>query len=252
MAQDRTDFTPSSTAATRQGASAATPSMAERADAHAEETWRTTRAAGSNVVEQGQALGRRLMRDPLSAESMAVFVVGAAAGLALAYTLFRYAGSSTDRSGRADQTGSRLNTLIQISRDGERGFEACADGVTDEELKRVFREGAERCRAGALELERNVRMLGADPESGGTTSGAFHRAWVNVKSTVTGMDEAAVLNECERGEDVAKRVYGEVLRTAMPQSVRAIVERQYRGVVQNHDRIRALRDRRSKAGSGGA
>jgi uncharacterized protein (TIGR02284 family) len=191
------------------------------------------------------------MRDPLSTESMAVFVVGAAAGLALAYTLFRYAGSSSDRSGRAEQAVSSLNTLIQISRDGERGFEACADGVTDEELKRVFRDGAERCRAGALELQRQVRMLGGDPERGGTASGAVHRAWVNVRSTVTGMDEMAVLNECERGEDVAKRVYGEVLRTAMPPSVKAIVERQYRGVIQNHDRIRALRDRRTRAAGGG-
>jgi uncharacterized protein (TIGR02284 family) len=252
MAQDRTEFTPSSTSDTRQEASAGAPSVAERAGGLSEEAWKTTRAAGSSVAAQGRALGQRLMRDPLSTESMAVFVVGAAAGLALAYTLFRYAGSSSDRSGRTEQAVSGLNTLIQISRDGERGFEACAEGVTDEELKRVFREGAMRCREGALELQRQVRMLGGDPESGGTTSGALHRAWVNVKSTVTGMDEAAILDECERGEDVAKRVYGEMLRTAMPQSVRAIVERQYRGVVQNHDRIRALRDRRRGAASGGA
>jgi Domain of unknown function (DUF2383) len=31
----------------------------------------------------------------------------------------------------------------------------------------------------------------------------MHRAWTNIKSTITGMNEHAVLGECERGEDTA-------------------------------------------------
>ena len=74
---------------------------------------------------------------------------------------------------------------------------------------------------------------------------SLHRGWVNIKSTITGMDEAAVLAECERGEDAAKRAYEAALKKDLPLDVRSIVERQYQGVKQNHDRVRDLRNARS-------
>ena len=68
-----------------------------------------------------------------------------------------------------------------------------------------------------------------------------HRAWVDIKSTITGMDEAAVLAECERGEDVARKAYEDALSKDLPADVRSMVERQYQGVRQHQDRVRQLR-----------
>jgi len=51
-----------------------------------------------------------------------------------------------------------------------------------------------------------------------------------------------VLNECERGEDVAKQVYGDALKKDLPMDVRSMVERQYQGVLENHDRVKAMRN----------
>jgi uncharacterized protein (TIGR02284 family) len=62
------------------------------------------------------------------------------------------------------------------------------------------------------ELQAKVRSLGGDPERRGSVSGSLHRGWVNLKSTITGMSEEAVLAECERGEDVAKRAYEDALK----------------------------------------
>ena len=70
----------------------------------------------------------------------------------------------------------------------------------------------------------------------------LHRGWVDIKSTITGMDEGAVLAECERGEDVAKKAYEEALAKDLPGDIRSIVERQYQGVRQHHDRVRQLRN----------
>ena len=53
----------------------------------------------------------------------------------------------------------------------------------------------------AAELEAKVPGLGGQPAQGGSVSGSMHRAWTNIKSTITGMNEHAVLAECERGED---------------------------------------------------
>ena len=137
---------------------------------------------------------------------------------------------------------STLNDLIETSKDGEQGFRTCADAVTRPQLKQFFETAAERCTQGALELQNKVRSLGGDPERSGSASGTLHRGWVNIESVVTGKNEAAVLNECERGEDVAKRVYGDALKKDLPMDVRSMVERQYQGVLENHDRVKAMRN----------
>ena len=96
-----------------------------------------------------------------------------------------------------------LNDLIETSRDGEQGFRTCAEGVTSPNLKTLFEAAARRCAEGAAELEAKVRGLGGQPAQGGSVSGSMHRAWTNIKSTITGMNEHAVLGEWERGEDTA-------------------------------------------------
>ncbi|HKF95481.1 MAG TPA: PA2169 family four-helix-bundle protein, partial [Gammaproteobacteria bacterium] len=86
------------------------------------------------------------------------------------------------------------------------------------------------------------RRLGGDPDTSGSASGAAHRAWVNVKSAVTGKDDKAILQEVERGEDVAVESYQKALKKDLPADIRALVERQYQGVQENHNRVRDLRD----------
>ncbi|MBV9523497.1 MAG: PA2169 family four-helix-bundle protein [Alphaproteobacteria bacterium] len=137
---------------------------------------------------------------------------------------------------------STLNTLIETSRDGENGFRTCADGVDKPDLKTLFNEAARRCAQAIAELEGKVRGLGGSVATSGSSAGSLHRGWVNIKAAVTGKDEAAVLNECERGEDVAKRAYEVALKKDLPADIKAVVERQYHGVKQNHDRIRDLRN----------
>jgi uncharacterized protein (TIGR02284 family) len=173
-------------------------------------------------------------------------LVGAAIGCAIAYAI--YARSTPPvpwrvTRDRSDGVITTLNGLVEISKDGERGFRACADGVKDAELKAFFERAAQRCADGARELQGHVRAFGGEPEEGGTWSGSAHRAWVNVKATITGLDDLAILNECERGEDVAKAAYASALKAHLPPHVRSVVERQYEGVRQNHDRVRELRNR---------
>jgi uncharacterized protein (TIGR02284 family) len=98
-----------------------------------------------------------------------------------------------------------LNGLLETTKDGVNGFRTCADGVKSPQVKKLLEDAARRCDEGAAELEAKIRGLGGEPATSGTAGGAIHRAWTNIKSTITGMDEHAVLAECERGEDVAKK-----------------------------------------------
>jgi uncharacterized protein (TIGR02284 family) len=141
-----------------------------------------------------------------------------------------------------NQVAATLNKLLETTKDGESGFRTCADAVKNTELKKVLEDAACKCDEGAKELEAKIRSLGTEPAASGTAAGALHRAWTNVKSSVAGMSDYAVLTECERGEDVAKRVYEEALVEDLPAEVKNLVQHQYEGVKLNHNRIRALRD----------
>jgi len=105
----------------------------------------------------------------------------------------------------------------------------------------MFQHAASRCAQAVSELQAQVRALGGDPERRGSVSGSIHRAWVVIKSTITGMDEAAVLAECERGEEVARKAYEDALSKDLPADVRSMIERQYQGVRQHQDRVRQVR-----------
>ncbi|MGI4852348.1 MAG: PA2169 family four-helix-bundle protein [Janthinobacterium lividum] len=137
---------------------------------------------------------------------------------------------------------SVLNKLIKTSKDGEQGFRNAAENVSNESLKQMFLEKAQGCKAAAQELQLHVTHEGEEPEESGSIMGAIHRGWMNVKSTIAGQDDHAILAECERGEDVAKATYANALKEDLPSDIRAVVQHQYQGVLSNHDQIRDLRD----------
>ncbi len=99
---------------------------------------------------------------------------------------------------------------------------------------------ASRCAVAAAELETHIRALGGETHHSGAVTGALHRAWSNLKSSVSTMDDHAVLAECESAEDTAKGAYEAALKKDLTANVRALIERQYQGVKENHDRIRHL------------
>lgn len=136
-----------------------------------------------------------------------------------------------------------LNDLIENCRDGEYGFKACAEHTQSTELRELFQSRSRECNGAALELQSLVTQLGGTPESSGSASGAVHRGWVAVKGTLSGYSDLAMLEECERGEDVAKARYKKALEQDLPVNVQMVVTRQYDGAVRNHDQIRLLRDR---------
>ena len=141
-----------------------------------------------------------------------------------------------------DEVIATLNGLIATSRDGEEGFRTCAEAIKNPQLKSFFEQKAQRCALGAAQLQDKVREFGGDPGHGGSTAGALHRFWINIRSTLAGMDEHAILDECERGEDAAKRAYEDALKKDLPADVRLLIEKQYREVKANHDSVQAMRN----------
>ncbi len=145
-------------------------------------------------------------------------------------------------SGTNDESVSTINGLIAICRDGEEGFKEAADGVASSDLWSLFQNLSVQRRQFADDLQTVVQTLGDQPKESGSLAGAAHRAWIDLKSVLTGNDDTAILNECERGEDQAKNAYQEALSKDIPDLARKVVQDQYEMVLIAHDRIKALRD----------
>ncbi len=141
---------------------------------------------------------------------------------------------------------SILNDLIETSKDGEKGFQTSAEDIKNPAVKAFFLSRSTEIATAVRELQTEVRALGGDPETSSSVSGTLHRAWVDLKSTLTGKDDVAILNEVERGEDVALKAYKEALEKArekaVPSNVVTLIQKQLTGVQANHDKVKALRD----------
>lgn len=139
-----------------------------------------------------------------------------------------------------------INNLIETLKDGQEGFRQAAEAVKDPQLKSLFNSYSQQRARFATELENKVSELGETPETSSSAPGALHRAWINIKSVLTSGDDAAILSEAERGEDVAVKEFKEALENGLTAPLRDLVSHQYREVQSAHDRIKMLRDTAKK------
>ena len=137
--------------------------------------------------------------------------------------------------------------MIEISRDGQNGYSDGSEHVKNPELKRWLSEvKLDRAKfAGDLEAEA-VRYGKSDVDRSGTTLGAIHRGWANLKSALGGGDES-ILASMEQGDKFAKDYYDRYIRdNSLPDELLGLIRNQAQAVVGTLDRIRALR-RQQKA-----
>lgn len=140
-----------------------------------------------------------------------------------------------------EQLVSTLNNLIMTCKDGQEGFHSAGQSVQNTELKKLFHTYAQHCRQLLAELQPEVRNLGGDPVRRGSISGNLHRGWMNLRQVLVDANDAAVVVEAERSEDIMLKSYEEALKEELPPTVRTVISRQYVEVKQVHDRISALK-----------
>jgi uncharacterized protein (TIGR02284 family) len=132
-----------------------------------------------------------------------------------------------------------LHHLIEICKDGERGFRTAADHVTAPILKTLFADLAAQRKQFAEELEPHLHRLGGLPD-GGSSAGTFHRGWMFLRGMVPGSHDHAIVTEAERGEHAALDAYQEALNGMLPPTVTDLVEAQRDAISDANERIRTI------------
>ena len=145
----------------------------------------------------------------------------------------------------AKATQTLINELVETLKDGQKGYAEAMTHVEDTQLKETFKKYTVQ-RAGFItEIEDQMFKLDLHPDANESSSitGTVHRAWIDLKSALTSKDNKAILNECERGEDYAKKAYQTALKTQdLPSNLKSVIEKQYQDVQEAYDTIKSLRD----------
>lgn len=142
----------------------------------------------------------------------------------------------------SEETIETLQDLIQVNIDSAKGFQESAEKIEDVNLSNLFKEMAKTRTSLANDLKSHVQYTGERPRKDGTYLASIHRAWIDLKSKVSGGDATSILVEAEKGEDHIKAAYEDALKKTAGSTVNDVLTKQYAAVKSGHDRIRDLRD----------
>ena len=135
-----------------------------------------------------------------------------------------------------------LRTLTDTLADSVNGYREAAQHVDSAEFRQMFTElGDERSQV-LSDLEAELGRMGGSAGRDGTTLGTLHQRWLDLKASIAGNDDKAVINEVERGEDYLKGKFMAAMKSdALEGDARGIVERAFASVREGHDRVSALK-----------
>jgi uncharacterized protein (TIGR02284 family) len=139
----------------------------------------------------------------------------------------------------ATEVNSAVKTVIEVLHDGHKGFADISEHLKNPTAKAFFLEEAGTRHTFEHELK---TAAGVHEDVGGTAAGAVHRTWGDLKAHLGGGDHT-LLETAEQGEDAAKKAYEEALKESdVTGTVREVLLRQQKHILQSHDKVKALRD----------
>jgi len=137
---------------------------------------------------------------------------------------------------------STLRSVIQSLIDGQEGFQKIGDDLEDGTLKRYFYAESLKRAEFRGELEAILHREGVhDVHESGTTSGAVHRVWADLKVKLGGGDHTLLVT-AEQAEDEANDAYKDALEKDLPLPVRQVLTTQSAHIQASHDYVKAARD----------
>jgi uncharacterized protein (TIGR02284 family) len=161
--------------------------------------------------------------------------------IAMAYDTTERSAMGFDNDAAGDGTVT-LNTLIGTLIDSIEGYQKAAADTTNARFAEMFNARAQERQQVLTKLQATVARLGGNPEDDGTTAGAAHRGWMNLKEAVLGQDDETIVKTVEEGEDYLKAKFKAALENVdLPAEARAAVEEAWTSVKAGHDEMSALK-----------
>ncbi len=121
-----------------------------------------------------------------------------------------------------------LHELIEVCKEGERGYKEASEKVDFEDLKTIlYRLSQQRALFKAELKEILIKDFGDEAKESDSILSKLHRGWMDFRAGLSGKDTKAVLSECERGEKHAIEKYSSALEGSLPDYIEEIVQKQF-------------------------
>ena len=135
-----------------------------------------------------------------------------------------------------------LKSVINSLEDSHKGFADLGEHLEDPQLKAFFLAESLKRSSFKGDLENELHRAGVhDVDETGTTAGAIHRAWGDLKAKVVSGDHELLVT-AEQGEDVAKKAYADALEQPLPLPIKQLLTTQQAHVISSHNFVRDHRD----------
>ncbi len=141
----------------------------------------------------------------------------------------------------SSEISKKLNELLEKNYDAEKGYKLAAEKVENERLKSFFSKRAQERYDFGHELKSEIKNFGEEPDKGSSLAGDAHRTWMNLKASLSGDKDEAVLEEAIRGEKAAVEEYEDILKDSdIPASTANILLKQKNAIVAALNEVKTL------------
>jgi uncharacterized protein (TIGR02284 family) len=135
-----------------------------------------------------------------------------------------------------------LNSLIATTLDSADGYTEAAKESANPKFGDMFTSRASERRSVVAQLQSEVRRLGGTSEDDGTVLASMHRTFLDLKATVTGRDDKAIVNEVERGEDHILHKFQDALKDEkLSSETCTVIQNAFTSIRTGHDQMRDLK-----------
>jgi uncharacterized protein (TIGR02284 family) len=136
-----------------------------------------------------------------------------------------------------------LQSIIEKNYDAEKGYKKAMQDAKTPALKNFLKEQALQRSHFATAIDKELRQLGEAPKESGSITGSLHRAWIDIKSSLSGDHDEAVLEEVLRGEKASVDEYQDVLKNnTLEPHINGMLESQLRDIQGTLGRVKTLED----------
>lgn len=136
-----------------------------------------------------------------------------------------------------------LQGIIEKNYDAEKGYKKAMQDAKNPALKNFLKQQAVQRSTFATAIDKELRDLDEAPKESGSVTGSLHRAWIDIKSSVAGNEDEAVLEEVIRGEKASVEEYEDVMKKhTLAPKIQNVLQSQLKDIQGTLNRVKTLED----------
>lgn len=140
-----------------------------------------------------------------------------------------------------DNLVNNLQGLLEKNYDAEKGFKNAITNTKNEHLKEFLKNQSAKRNRFATELDNEIRSMNEKPIETGSATASLHRTWIDIKSSVAGNTDEAVLEECIRGEKASEEEYRETInKNHFPPQIKNVLNNHLNEIQSTISQVKTL------------